>query len=40
MDSEVVDGIIRETSKQFGELSIYRGKEHNCLGMNIKIKDD
>ena len=40
VDSEVVDDIIREISKQFGELSIYRGKEYNFLGMNIKIRDD
>ena len=40
MDPAVVDSIIKELTKQFGELSITRGKERIFLGMNIKIRGD
>ena len=40
MDPAVVDSIIKELTKYFGELSITKGKEHAFLGMNIKIRDD
>ena len=40
VDLAVVDSIIKELTKHFGELSITRGKEHTFLGMNIKIRDD
>ena len=40
MEPVVVDSIIKELTKYFGELSITRGKEHSFLGMKIKIKND
>ena len=39
-DPTVVDSIIQDLTKLFGELSITRGKEHTFLGMNIKFRDD
>ena len=36
----VVDSIIKELTKHFGEWSTTRGIEHTFLGMNIKIRDD
>ena len=39
-DPAVVDSIIQELTKEIGELSITRGKEHKCLVMNIMIRDD
>jgi hypothetical protein len=40
VDPKVVDLILNEVSKHFGDLVITRGKEHDLLGMKIKIRPD
>mmetsp|Transcript_42936 Transcript_42936/g.62916 ORF Transcript_42936/g.62916 Transcript_42936/m.62916 type:complete len:134 (-) Transcript_42936:472-873(-) len=40
VDSKVVDEVLKMVKGHFGELVISRGKEHDLLGMKIKICDD
>jgi hypothetical protein len=39
-DPKVVDSIIIEIEKKFGNMTITRGKEHTFLGMNITFNED
>ena len=38
-DPEVVTSMIKDISKHFGKLTVSRGKKHDYLGMDIKIKN-
>ena len=40
VDPKVVDSVLKEVSKHFGDLVITRGNEHDLLGMKIKIRKD
>ena len=40
VDPKVVDSILEEVGKHFGDLVITRGDEHDLLGMKIKIRKD
>ena len=39
-DPDVVGSISKQKTKDFGKLSIIRGKDHTFLGMDIKIRDN
>jgi Reverse transcriptase (RNA-dependent DNA polymerase). len=40
IDPAVVSQVINNVEKKFGKMSMSRGKEHEILGMNIKLHQD
>jgi hypothetical protein len=40
VDPAVVTDILEKIKGNFGDIVISRGKEHEFLGMNIKLRDD
>ena len=40
VDPNAVTEILENTKKNFGELVISRGDEHECLGMKIKLRKE
>ena len=39
-DPKVMDSVLSMIKRYFGDITITRGKEHEFLGMNIKLRDD
>ena len=40
VDSNVVTEVIRETEKEFGKMTVTRGKKHAFVGMGIEFNQD
>ena len=40
VDVEVVENVLSMIKHNFGEITMARGKEHDFLGMRIKLRDD